>query len=130
MKMRLLGAIVTTIIWEAALAAALLLGLPYLGIEVPLPVVPVLMVVLGFWAVWGYHKGTRALDQKPVGGLSSMVGSRGQAVSRIERQGTVKIGSELWGARSADGAILPGESILVIGQKGLRLTVKKDNRTA
>jgi membrane-bound serine protease (ClpP class) len=54
-----------------------------------------------------------------------MIGTRGKAVGKLAPEGMVKIKGELWGARTEEGDIETGEDILVIGEDGLKLLVRK-----
>ena len=99
MSTRLAIAIFSTLIEEAALAVIVLFGLPKLGIELPLGVLVALMVAWAGFAVFIYRVGSRALKRKPVIGLSSMIGSRGRSVSRLDPEGFVRIKGEINGNR-------------------------------
>jgi membrane-bound ClpP family serine protease len=125
---RLIIAILSTLVEEAALTALLLWGLPQLGIHLPLPVLIVLMVALVAYAVITYRLGSRALRRKPEGGLSDMLGMRGEVVSSLDPEGMVKIKGELWRAKSAGRKIDAGEEVTVVGQNGLKLVVEREWR--
>jgi len=123
---RLILAIISTLLEEAALAAIVLFGLPKLGINIPLWVLIVLMVGWGAYAVFTYRKGSLALGRKPEIVLP-LIGSKGKVVSAIIPEGMVKIRGELWQAISAGEIIEVGEEITVVGQDGLILIVSKGN---
>lgn len=125
MSTRLIIAIVSTLLEEAAIAAIILWGLPKLGVHLPLAVLIVLMVAWAAYAVFTYLLGSRALRRKPVAGLVDMVGSKGMVARRLEPEGMVRINGELWQARSAGGSIDSGEEVIVVGQEGLKLIVRK-----
>ncbi len=125
MTTRLIIAIITTTLEEAAIAAIVLWGLPQLGIEIPLPALIAVMVAWAAFAVFTYRMGSRALRKKPVVGLPDMVGSKGKVVNRLDPQGMVRIKGELWKAKSAGERIDAGEEITVVGQEGLKLIVRK-----
>jgi membrane-bound serine protease (ClpP class) len=122
---RLIIAIVTTALEEAAIAVIVLWGLPKLGVKLPLAVLVIIMLAwLGF-AVFTYRMGSRALRKKPEGGLSDMLGMRGEVVKRLDPEGMVRIKGELWKAKSAGRKIEAGEVVTVVGQEGLELIVRK-----
>jgi len=125
MKVRLVFAVISTLLEEAALVVVVLWGLPQLGIEIPIPGLIVLMVVWGGFAVFTYRMGSRALKRKPVIGLPIMVGSRGKVVRQLAPDGIVRIKSELWEAKSTHGDIDAGEEIIVVGHDGLKVTVSR-----
>jgi len=58
MSGRLIVAIVTTLIYELALIAVVLWGLPRLGIYIPMPGLVVLVLALGAVAIATYRKGS------------------------------------------------------------------------
>ncbi|MFC1892447.1 NfeD family protein [Chloroflexota bacterium] len=120
---RLIIAIITTMIEEAALVAIVLWGLPQLDINLPLVVLIAIMVVWAANAVFFYQIGSRALRRKPVSGLGSVVDSKGKVVSPLDPDGVIKMSDELWEARSASGRIDSGEEVTVVEQDGLKLTV-------
>ena len=125
MSGRLIIAIVSTTLEEAALAVGVLWGLPKLGIHIPLWVLIIVMVAWGTYTVITYRMGSRALRKKPVNGLTAMVGSEGKVVSPLIPEGMVRIKGELWKAKSASGEIDTGEKVTVMGQDRLKLIVRK-----
>ena len=120
---RLLVAIVTTVIQEAALAAIVLWGLPGLDIHVPLGVLIAMMAAWAANAVFFYRIGSRALRRQPVSGLGAVVGEKAKVIGALSPDGIVKIHDELWEATSASGEIEPGEEVIVVEQDGLKLVV-------
>ena len=125
MTTRLILAIVSTLLEEAALAALILWGLPLLGIRLPLGVLISLMAALAAFAVITYWLGSRALRKKPVVGLPDMVGSKGKVVSALAPEGLVRIKGELWESKSDGRRIKAGEEVTVVGQDGLKLIVHR-----
>ena len=126
MSARLVWAIISTLLEEAALVAIVLWGLPYLGIHnFPLAGLIAVMVALGAYSVIIYRRGSRALRRKPLDGLPDMVGSQGEVVSPLAPEGLVRIKGELWQAESASGRMDTGEEVTVVGQDGLKLVVRK-----
>ena len=125
MNVRLIFAIISTVLEEAALVAVALWGLPQIGIEIPLPGLIVLMVVWGGFAVFTYRMGSQALRKKPMVDLPVAVGTKGKAVRQLVPDGMVRIKGELWEAKSAHGNIKVGEEVVVIGHDGLELIVKR-----
>ena len=126
MNARLIVAIISTMLEEAALAVIVLFGLPELGVEIPLAGLISLMVVWLAVSVIIYRIGSRALRRKPLEKLPDMVGSRGRVVSPLAPEGLVRIEGELWMAKSASGKINLGNKVAVVEQDGLRLVVRRD----
>jgi len=125
MSGRLILAIVSTLLEEAAIAVVALVGLPQLGIEVPLWLLVVIMAAWAALAVFTYRMGSRALRRKPVAGLPSVVGSPGTVVSPLAPEGLVRVGGELWVAKASSGQIEVGEEVIVVTQDRTRLTVRQ-----
>ncbi len=125
MKGRLIIAIVSTVLEEAALAVGVLWGLPKLGIHIPLWVLIIVMLAWGAYTITTYRMGSRALRRKPLSGLTAMLGSEGKVVSPLVPEGMVRIKGELWRAKSASGRMDTGEEVTVVGQDRLKLIVRK-----
>ena len=125
MTARLIFAILSTLLEEAALVVIVLWGLPQLGIEIPVAGLIVMMVVWGVFSVFIYRMGSRALRKEPVMGLSAMVDSKGKVVRPLVPMGLVKIKGEIWEAKSDRGRIGTGEGVTVVEQDGLKLVVSK-----
>lgn len=119
--------ILATLLEEIALVVFVFLGLPMLGIEVPLGGLIAMMVGIATYGVISYRLGSRALRKKPVAGLSDMVGIRGEVVKTLAPEGTVRIGSELWDAKTTGQEIEDGNGVIVVKRDGLKLTVRKDS---
>jgi len=124
-KSRLAFAILATLGEEIALALFVLLGLPRLGVTIPLGGLIAMMAGLATYGVFSYRLGSRALLKKPLAGFTDMVGSKGTVVEPLAPRGTIKIKGELWEAESAEQKINAGEEVTVIGQQGLRLMVRR-----
>ena len=129
MSARLVWAIISTLLEEAAIVAIVLWGLPRLDIEIPLAGLIILMVAWGAYSVITYRRGSRALRRKPLDGLPDMVGSQGEVVSPLAPEGLVRIKGELWQAESASGRIDTGEEVTVLRQDGLKLVVRASGTT-
>ena len=125
MRARLILAVLSTLLEEAALVAIVLWGLPQLGIHIPLAGLIALMVAWAAFSIFTYRMGSRALKKKPVVGLPAMLGSRGKAVSPLAPAGMVRIKGELWEATSIGGTIDTGGEVTVVGQDSLKLIVRK-----
>lgn len=122
---RLTLAILATLVEEIAIVLIVLLVLPRFGFHTPLPGLIGLAVGLSVYAVISYRQASRALRKKPMAGFTTMVGSRGKVVSPLAPNGLIKIRNELWKAASASGKIDAGEGVIVVGQEGLRLVVRR-----
>jgi membrane-bound ClpP family serine protease len=72
------------------------------------------------------RKTTQAAGARPVHDLETLVGSSGEAKSRIYEEGSVYVAGEMWSARS-DQAIPAGSSIRVVRREGFILVVEKNS---
>lgn len=127
MSGRLILAVVSTILEELALVVIILIGLPELGVNLHVAVLIVLMVVWIVIAILSYQAGSRALKKQPVAGLGTMVGSRGKVVKPLQPEGLIKVGSELWQAKSVDRDMDSGKEVIVVGQDGRTLIVRSSS---
>ena len=125
---RLILAILSTLLEEAAVVVVVLWGLPKLGIRIPLAGLIALMAALAAYAVITYRMGSRALKRKTVAGLTDMVGSKGKVVTPLDLEGLVRIKGELWKSKSVDERIDAGEEVIVVKQDGLKLIVRRNKR--
>jgi len=121
---RILITVLATLAEEIALVVFVLLGLPMLGVEIPLGGLIAIMSGIAVYGVISYRLGSRALMKKPRAGLCEMVGLKGEVVETLAPDGVVKIGSEFWSARTGGPAIHKGEVVTVIERSGLQLVVK------
>jgi membrane-bound serine protease (ClpP class) len=117
-------AIISTLLEETAIVVIVLLGLPRVGIHIPLAGLIALMVAWAAFSVFLYRVGSRALARKPVIRLPDMVNSKGKVASPLDPEGLVKIKGELWVAKSTSGRMDAGEEVVVVGQEGLKLIVQ------
>jgi membrane-bound ClpP family serine protease len=120
---RLILAIISTILEEAAIVVIVRWGLPQLDIHIPLWGLITLMVVWAAYAVITYRMGSRAMMRKPEIVLP-LISSQGKVVSPLTPEGLVRIKGELWQATSVGENIDTGEEVTVVGQNGLKLTCK------
>ena len=128
MTARLILAIVSTILEEVALVVIVLWGLPQLDLYIPLPGLIAVMLAWVVISITIYRMGSRALRRKPVTGLSDMIDSKGKVVRPLAPDGVIRIKSELWEARTAGRKIKIGDDVIVVGQNGLKLVVRKSGQ--
>jgi len=126
---RLALAVISTSLEEAAIWAIWRFLLPGADIHLPVGALVGIMVAWGAFSAWLFIFTTRALEKQAEIGLPSMVGALGRVASRLSPEGMVKIRGELWKASSSEGNIETGESVVVIGERGLKLAVKRAGPT-
>ncbi len=124
-RTRLILAIISTSIEEVGIWAIWRWLLPEFGILLPVWLLIVIMVAWAVFGTWLFIFTTWALKKQVPAGLPSMVGTVGKASGNLAPEGMVKIRGELWGAVSEEGDIADGESIIVTGENGLKLLVRK-----
>lgn len=61
-------------------------------------------------------------------GVGALVGRSGIATSDLDPQGTVRVDSEVWSARSSGGRIRAGDRVEVVGAAGVTLRVAPPDR--
>ncbi len=122
---RLVISIVSTGLEEIAIWAIWRRVLPELGIRWPWQLMVVVMAAWAAFSIWLFIFTTRTISRGVQVGLPSMVGSRGKTAGTLNPEGLVKIRGELWGAVSEGGEIGNGEEVIVTGEDGLKLTVRK-----
>ncbi len=124
MSGRLILAIISIILEEAALAVIVLVGLPKADINLPVYVLVIIMLGWVVAAVLIYRAGSRALKTEVVKGFETMVDSRGRVVKALAPEGMVRIKGELWQAQVEEGEIAEGEEIVVLARQGRKLIVR------
>jgi membrane-bound ClpP family serine protease len=126
-RTRLILAIISTGLEEVAIWAVWTRVFPGYGIRLPwLPLI-IIMVAWAAFCTWLFVFTTRTLKRQSQAGISSIVGMRGKVTRPLDPDGMVKIRGEFWGAVSDEGKIEAGTEIVVVGQNGLKLSVRKTN---
>ncbi len=72
------------------------------------------------------RKTVQAAGARPVHDLEALIGSLGEARSRIHEEGSVYVSGEMWSAKS-DSPIPDGSSIRVVRREGFVLVVEKNS---
>ncbi|MBN1368157.1 MAG: hypothetical protein JW967_09570 [Dehalococcoidales bacterium] len=124
-NIRLIVAIVTTLLDDILILLLLLFGLPYFGIYLPLSLVIGIALIWVIFAILLYFVGGKVMKKKPLAGFTDMINTQGIVVRTIAPKGMVKIKGELWSVKSEGEIIEKGERIIVTGQNNLELTVQK-----
>jgi len=124
MSRRLILSIISNIIEQAIIAAAVLWALPLINVRIPLWGLILIMLAWGFYSIFTHRLGSRALKTEVPAGLGSMVGCRGVVVTALAPEGQVLIKGEIWKAESNSGNLGQGKQIIVVGQNRLKLVVK------
>ncbi len=96
---------------------------PWLGVSLQL-ILAVAIFISGFF-LFAVAAMARAQRRKPATGREALLGSVGEARTRLEPYGMVHVDGELWTARAKNGPISEGERVQVVGMEGLRLVVDR-----
>jgi membrane protein implicated in regulation of membrane protease activity len=118
---RLILTILVSLIDEAIIIFVIFFVLSLFGIEMPLWLIITLVLALSALTYVIY----RALSKQPLLGFESMIGKTGLTVGPIARKGTIKIGNELWHSETDHEYIEAGVAVIVTGQTGLKLRIRK-----
>jgi len=117
--------ILTSLLWEAILAAVVLLALPQFGVHISLGALIVLMIVLGTYCGAMYWLGRNALKKAPVLSLKALVGTKCKTATMLSPRGYVRIRGELWQARSNSGTEIGArKEVIVEGVEQMTLLVR------
>ena len=121
--MKQLGIFLLTSLDEIAIGIALILLLHYfmnLGWWVYGIIIMALVAILSFKFYVFYPQ-----FRKPKTGKEGMIGLSGRVVDPLNPEGQVKIGGEIWKAKSIESGIDEGEEVEVMDMEGSELLVRK-----
>ena len=104
-NIRLLLTIIISLVDEAIIILVLFFVLSRFGIEMPIWLIITLVLIFSAITYVLY----RTLKKNPLLGFDNMIGKSGLAISKITREGTIKIGRELWAAKAEQDNIEKGE---------------------
>jgi membrane-bound ClpP family serine protease len=126
---RLILAIVSTTLEETAIWVIWRWLLPEFSVNLPVAMLIGIMVAWAAFSTWLFIFTTLVMRKQASAGLPSMVGTVGRVTSRLSPEGQVSIGGELWHATSNEGDIEAGEEVVVVSERGLKLSVRKTGGT-
>ena len=114
---------------EVAVVGLVCLVLWILEIEIPLPVIIVAALLLGV-VVFVIHKAIiSTFHKKQVTGPEAMTGMEGEVIEPLTPVGVIRTRSEYWKAKSVGENIAVGEKVEILRAEGLKLMVKRKNRS-
>ncbi len=119
----LVYAISVSLVEQAILLVVLLLILPAAGIVVPVWGVILAVVILATVSVVLTRLNLRTLALK--GSHSPDVGVHGRVVKALDPRGYVRIGNELWAAKSEGEPLTEGQEVKVLRMESLLLIVEE-----
>ena len=113
---------------EAAAVAIILIILYFFEVEVPWPAAIAGSLVLGT-LIFVIHKAViPTFHSKQVTGAEGMIGTIGKVTEILAPAGIVRVGGELWKAKSDGDKIDAGEMVEVVALEGLTLKVRRQER--
>lgn len=83
------------------------------------------VVGLAIFVAYAVKAVIKAHRRKAVTGMEGIIGDTGTVVAALEPTGEIMLQGERWSATSKEGPIEEGAEVVVVGQKGLRLFVKR-----
>lgn len=117
--------IVTALIQEAAIFLTWLWLLPQFGVKLPVWGISLVMIVWGVYSHRAYRITKKLQDKRVLDPAEAMIGRKGKVVTPLSQRGIVRVNGELWKASATDPLIKCGEEVVVVGIKGLCLTVSR-----
>jgi membrane-bound ClpP family serine protease len=120
-KARPIISILLSIADEAIILTVAMVVLSQFGIHVPWWAIAIVVLIFLAYNFFAY----RALRKNPQLGFENMIGKTGFAEGSVSRNGTVRIGHELWSALTKGEKIESGSEIVVVEQSGLKLVVAR-----
>ncbi|HEV3310378.1 MAG TPA: NfeD family protein [Chloroflexota bacterium] len=110
--------------------AIVLLLLAALGVLPLVVAAPLAIAGITVGGTGGFVLQRRMMRVPVENGTEAMIGTIGIALTVIERDGQLRVGNEIWSARTGHGVIRPGEPIRIVGIDGLRALVVPVDSTA
>lgn len=110
---------------EIVVAVVLLAVLPSAGLDVPFPVVGLVLGILLIKDVLiAPYVLKGGLEKKPQTGAEALIGREAVVVEDLSPEGLVKLDGELWRAECITGTMKRGERVRVADVKGTKLLVE------
>ena len=97
-------------------------SIEFVGISLGV-IIPVVLCTAAFF-IFAIGMGIRAQRQKPTTGTEGIVGEIGEAMTKLDPEGQVRVHGEIWKAQSSQGTVRVGEKVKVERVDNLRLIVR------
>ncbi len=124
-----LYSLVRFLVEEVILAVTLCWLLPRFGINIPLWL---LIVLMEAWAVYSYLTSkllAKVIDRPAAVGPEVLIGVKCTTTTPLSPDGYVRVGTELWRARSIAGDIETGAKVIIVNINRLTLLVRPSTDT-
>jgi membrane-bound ClpP family serine protease len=125
-----LYSLVRLLIEEAILAVTFCGLLPGFGIHIPLWLIIVLMEVWSFYSYLTSKLVVKFIGRKAAVGTEALIGVKCITTTPLHPNGYLRVGSELWQARSMAEDIETGVEVVIVGINRLTLIVKPSTDTS
>jgi membrane-bound serine protease (ClpP class) len=97
-------------------------SLEFVGISLGV-IIPVVLCTAAFF-IFAVGMGIRAQRKKPTTGIEGIVGEIGEAITKLNLEGQVRVHGEIWKAVSSEGAVPSGAKVKVERVDNLKLIVR------
>jgi membrane protein implicated in regulation of membrane protease activity len=125
-----LYSLVRTIFDDAVLAAIVLWLLPSFGINIPVWLLIVFMAVLAVYSYFTSRLVGKVMGRAAAVGNEALIGIKCTTTTPLLPDGYVRVGTELWRARSVSGDIDVEAEVVIVGINRLMLLVKLSKDTS
>lgn len=95
------------------------------AIKISWQVILVIVILTTAFFLFAIGFGIKAQSRKPATGTEGIIGEIGEAITRLEPEGQIRIHGELWNAESLDGPLPKGTKVKVTQVSNLKLIVSK-----
>jgi membrane-bound ClpP family serine protease len=112
---------------EAVMAVLFFWILPQFNTYLPLWLIILIMVLYAVYYVFVSLLIAKMGNKPSVVGSEALINSRCKTITELIPCGWVKVGIEVWRARSSSGNIESGDEVIIQEVKGLTLIVRKSN---
>ncbi|MFC1860736.1 NfeD family protein [Chloroflexota bacterium] len=113
---------------DVAALALVFVILWFFKIRIPFYLATVIALLFGTLTFITHKAVMPILHKKKTTGSEGMIGLNGEVIEPLKPRGIVKVGDELWKARTVDIHIEAGEEVVIVSLKGLTLHVRCKDR--
>jgi len=109
---------------EAIVIFAVLFILWKVGVQLPTALLVAILIIVAVIVFFLHWILLPVLKDGKLPTKSSMIGMKGEVITRLSPEGVVKVRGELWQAVAENAEVEVGQKIKVVGREGLKLRVK------
>ncbi|MFC1952648.1 NfeD family protein [Chloroflexota bacterium] len=108
---------------EAAVIVIIILGLNFLGVDIPLPVMIIGGLLIGGLVFVIHIRVIPSFHRRKAIGREAMIGQRGEVVKPLTPVGIILVKGENWKAECISNHVETGMRVKIVGVEGLKLKV-------